>query len=145
MIAIDTNILIHAHREESPKHHQAKTALQQLINQGDIFIPVFCVGEFLRVITHPKLFAPAHTPAQATSSLSGLLAIHGVHVLKAQDTFPSILFALMVENEIKGNLVFDALIAAVLIESGIKSLLSEDRDFKRFREIKCISLQDLTL
>ena len=66
MIAVDTNVLIHAHREESPKHRAALGRLEALAGSGEAWgIPVFCLGEFLRLVTHER--------AQAFSGDFGLI------------------------------------------------------------------------
>ena len=56
MIAVDTNILVYAHREESPWHDAATSALSGL--SGEWAIPWPCVHEFLAIVTHPKIFDP---------------------------------------------------------------------------------------
>ena len=59
MIAVDTNVLVYAHREELPQHQQARARLVELAEGPALWgIPVFCLGEFLRVVTHPCLFDP---------------------------------------------------------------------------------------
>jgi predicted nucleic acid-binding protein len=106
---VDTNILVYAHRAELPKHAAAKRRLLELAEGAAAWaIPVFCVGEFLRVITHPRLFDPPHTAAEACAAVA---------VLDAGAV---------------GNLVFDAQVVALCRESGVASLLTEDRDFDRF-------------
>jgi len=62
VIAVDTNILVYAHREELALHQRARTALQQMAEDVEPWVlPVFCVAEFLRVVTHPRLFDPPST------------------------------------------------------------------------------------
>lgn len=66
MIAVGTNILVYAHREELPQHRNARTRLAELAEGNAPWaIPVFCLGEFLGVVTHPRLFDPPHTIAEA--------------------------------------------------------------------------------
>lgn len=59
MIAVDTNVLIYAHREEMPYHSQALAWLRHLAEGQEPWVtPVFCLGEFIRVVTHPRVFDP---------------------------------------------------------------------------------------
>ncbi|MYF07028.1 MAG: type II toxin-antitoxin system VapC family toxin [Rhodospirillaceae bacterium] len=79
MIAVDTNVLIHAHRKESPKHRAALERLEALAGSGEAWgIPVFCLGEFLRLVTHRRLFDPPHSAAEACEALARLLSADNV-------------------------------------------------------------------
>lgn len=134
MIAVDTNVLVYAHRQELRKHRGARQRLVALAEgRATWAIPVFCLGEFLRVITHRRLFDPPHTPAEATDALSRLLESPSVSVLTPGPEFSSFLVEAVREAEASGNLVFDAQIVAVCREAGVTALLTEDRDFDRFR------------
>ena len=133
MIAVDTNILVHAHRSESPKHTAALTALTALAEGSEPWaIPVFCLGEFLRLVTHPKLFSPPHSPDEAATAVERLLASPSAVVLAPGARYPALLLEAVRAGAVKGNLVFDAQIVAVCRESGVRDLLTEDRDFARF-------------
>jgi len=133
LIAVDTNILVHAHRAESPKHRPALAALTELAVGAERWaIPVFCLGEFLRLVTHPKLFSPPHSPDEAATAVERLLDSPSLIVLSPGDRYPELLLAAMRSAEVKGNLVFDAQIVALCREAGGCELLTEDRDFARF-------------
>jgi toxin-antitoxin system PIN domain toxin len=134
MIAVDTNVLVYAHREELPQHRSAYAKLVELA-EGDALwgIPVFCVGEFVRVITHPRLFDPPYGADEACRALDRLLASPTVRVLHPGPAFVARLSEAVREADAVGNLVFDAQIVAVCRESGVTRLLTEDRDFTRFR------------
>ena len=135
MIAVDTNVLVHAHREESPKHGMAHARVVALAESAAGWaIPVFCIGEFVRVITHPKLFEPPHTAEEACEALSRLLASPSASVLCPGPDYPALFAEAVREANAVGNLVFDAQIVALCRESGVSRLLSEDRDFDRFKE-----------
>lgn len=133
MTAVDTNILVYAHREEFRQHAAARRRLTALA-EGDVpwALPVFCLGEFLRVITHPRLFDPPHTVDEACEALARLLASPTVRVLSPGERFWPLLAQVVREAETAGNLVFDAQIVAVCRESGVSALLTADRDFDRF-------------
>ena len=133
MIAVDTNVLIHAHREESPKHRAALARLAALAGSGEAWgVPVFCLGEFLRLVTHRRLFDPPYSAAEACEALTRLLAVGNVSVLMPGPGYPDRLREAVLEAGAAGNLVFDAQIAALCRDRGVSALLTEDRDFERF-------------
>jgi hypothetical protein len=142
VIAVDTNILIYANREESVLHGAALKTLRLLAEGDEAWaIPVFCIGEFLRVVSHDRLFDPPTPVAHALDSLESLLASPSVRLLTPGDHYLRLLRSLTEESGVRGNLIFDAQIAAVCLENGASMLLTEDRDFARFRNLKPISLQ----
>lgn len=94
-------------------------------------VPVFCVGEFLRVVTHRRLFDPPFTPAEAVEAMQRVFASPSLRVLMPGEHFVALLADAMREAEVSGNLVFDAQIVALCREAGV-SELTEDRDFARF-------------
>ena len=134
MIAVDTNVLVYAHREGLPKHRAARQALTDLA-EGTVpwALPVFCLGEFLRVVTHPRLFDPPYDPEEASEALARVLHSPSVRVLIPGEAYPDLLLQAVRESEVTGNLVFDAQIVALCREAGVTALLTEDRDFARFR------------
>ncbi len=137
MIAVDTNVLVHAHREESPKHTAALKRLELLsCSPGPWSVPVFCIGEFLRVVTHPRLFDPPHTAVEACGALAQLLSPGNAVVLRPGPEYPARLMDAVREVGAVGNLIFDAQIVALCRECEVTALLTEDRDFDRFEEFR---------
>ena len=133
MIAVDTNVLVHAHREESPKHTAAHARIVGLAESRSRWgIPVFCLGEFVRVVSHPRLFDPPYSAHEACDALARLLASPSLTVLYPGADYPTLLAEAIREANAIGNLVFDAQIVALCRESGVSRLLTEDRDFDRF-------------
>jgi hypothetical protein len=106
--------------------------------EGDALwgIPVFCLGEFLRVITHPRLFDPPHRVDEACEALERLLASPSVRVLHSGERFWPLLAEDARGADARGNLAFDAQIAALCRETGVSALLTEDRDFARFQGLR---------
>lgn len=132
MIACDTNVLVYAHREEFPLHRAALERLRELAEGlAPWGVPVFCLGEFLRVTTHRKILTPPSTLDQALSFLAGIAASPTFRCLLPDATFPSSLEEVVRGAGAAGNLAFDAQIAAVCSLHGA-TLLTADRDFARF-------------
>jgi toxin-antitoxin system PIN domain toxin len=143
VIAIDTNIMVYAHRKELPKHKLAYDWLQHLAEGNTPWgLPVFCLGEFLRVVTHPRVLQPPSTLEQALSALDGLLKSPTLRVLSPGPRYPQLFREAALSGDARGNLAHDAQIAAVCIEHGALSLLTLDRDFSRFRPIRVVSLDE---
>lgn len=141
MIAVDTNVLVRAHRRELPLHEQALARLRQLVEGGLPWaLPVFCVAEFVRVVTHPKVFDPPSTLGEALGALEGLLASANLQILSPGPRHPAVLLRLLREGDARGNLAFDAQIAAVCLEHGALDLLTLDRDFDRFKDLRTAAL-----
>ena len=96
---------------------------------------MFYIGEFVRVITHPRQFDPPHSAEEACEALSRLLASPSASILNPGPDYPALFAEAVREANAVANLVFDAQIVALCRESGVSRLLSKDRDFDRFREL----------
>jgi toxin-antitoxin system PIN domain toxin len=133
VIAVDTNVLVYAHREELAPHRRARSRLIELA-QGDALwaIPVFCLTEFARVATHPRVFDPPYTVSEIRSAIERLLASPSLMLLHPGERFTGLFLDALQESSATGNLVCDAQIVAVCREHGVTALLTEDRDFARF-------------
>ena len=141
MIAVDTNILLYADREETPQHRAALRALRRLAEGHEAWaIPIQCVGEFLRVVSHDRVFQPPTPIGEALASIETLLASPAARLLLPGNRYLQILRVVIARSGVRGNLVFDAQIAAVCLEHGATTLLTEDRDFTRFQGLKPLSL-----
>lgn len=141
MIAVDTNILVYARRQELPLHPKALKALRAKAEGNEPWgIPVFCIGEFLRVVTHPKVFDPPTSLSAALEAIAIILESPSVRILSPGEQFIEFLTQICMEGKAEGNLIFDAQIVAVLRENGVDTLLTEDRDFLRFSHLQVITL-----
>ncbi|HZI98486.1 MAG TPA: TA system VapC family ribonuclease toxin [Actinomycetales bacterium] len=133
MIAVDTNILVYAHRREMAQHQRANRALAELAEGDELWaLPVFVIGEFLRVVTRPGYFHPPTTRDVAVGTIDSILASPTVRVLHPGRRYWRLLLEALDEGDAKGNLVLDAELVAVCREHGVTTVLSEDRDFRRF-------------
>jgi uncharacterized protein len=141
VIVVDTNVLVYAHREELAQHRRARARLVELAEGAARWaIPVFCLGEFLRIVTHSRLFDPPFGIEDACAALRRVLDSPSLVVLMPGDRFWPLLAAAVKEADASGNLVFDAQIVALCREAGASALLTEDRDFDRFRGFRTLRL-----
>lgn len=137
MIAVDTNVLVYAHRAEMDLHASAAARLSALAEGDELWaLPVFCVTEFLRVVTHPRVFNPPSTADQALRFIEELRASPTCEVALPETGFLDRLGTAVRESGARGNVVFDAQIAALCGEHGITAILTNDHDFERFPRLE---------
>ncbi len=133
MIALDTNILVYAHRRDAEWHRPAADLIKSLaegINQWAIAWP--SIHEFLAIVTHRKIYAPPSTLEQAVSQVDAWLASPSIVLLSESDNHWSTLQSLLTKGQVNGPLVHDARIAALCLTHGVTEFLTADRDFSRF-------------
>lgn len=140
MIAIDTNILVYAHREEMTFHSQAVEVLKSLHRAGKAWlVPLHCLVECYAVITNPRIFQPASSAADALAFLGDVLAMKGCTIGHDRESTWSRLHSLIREGGVAGPFVHDARIAAVCIDYAVDELWSADRSFSRFPQLKVVN------
>jgi len=133
LIAVDTNILVYAHRSDVPHHGRALAKLRDLAEGNEAWaIPVFCLTEFMRVVSHPRVFESPTPAVEAVAAVDALFDSPSCRVLRPGARFWPLLRDAIGDGAASGNLVFDAQIVAVCLEHGARTLLTEDRDFARF-------------
>lgn len=142
MIAVDTNILVYAHREETPLHPAALDRLRSLAEGSTPWaLPIFCLGELVRVVTHARIFTPATGLDTALAFLDQMLGSPSVRLLLPGATFAARFAEACREGSVQGNLAFDAQVVAVCREHGVAEILTEDRDFARFGSPRPVRLR----
>lgn len=133
MIAVDTNLLVYAHREDSDWHEAAAGCLERLATAREPWaIPWPCVHEFLAIATHPRIFAPPSPLNVALEQVEAWLESPALVVLAETQGYWPALRATLVEGRIGGPLVHDARVAALCRLHGVRELWTVDRDFSRF-------------
>lgn len=137
MIAVDTNILVYAHREDSPHHARAREALRELASGGRRWaVPWPCVHEFLAIVTHPRVFVPPSGTTDAVAAMSDLFGLADVRALGETTRHLEILAGLLAGSRVAGPKVHDARIAAICLGHGVDELWTADRDFSFFPELR---------
>lgn len=133
MIAVDTNLLVYAHREDSPWHAAAYARVAELAEGRDPWaIPWPCVHEFLAIVTHPRIYAPPTPLANALDQVDAWLESPSVALLAEAEGYWPELKALLHDGRIAGPQVHDARVAALCRLHGVRELWTADRDFGRF-------------
>ncbi len=136
-----TPALNYANRSKFAEHVAARKLLAGLAEGSELWaLPVFWLGEFLRVVTHPAILKPPSDVPAAKRSFEALLDPPTVRVLSRGDRFPPLLLQTVADAKATGTLVFDAQVVAVCRENGVETIRSNDRDLLRFQGIKARSL-----
>ena len=137
MIAVDTNILVYAHREDSAWHDAAYACLLALAQGRDAWaIPWPCVHEFLAIVTHPRIFSPPTPLQKALDQVQAWMDSPSLVLLSEAEDHWQHLQTLLRSSRATGPKVHDARVAALCIANGITELWTADRDFSRFQALK---------
>jgi toxin-antitoxin system PIN domain toxin len=133
VIAVDTNILVYAHREDSAWHQPASDALTTLAeDRGAWAIPWPCLHEFLAIVTHPKIYRRATPLATAIDQIDAWRESPSLVLLAETDSYWDVLRQALSGGRVAGTAVHDARIAAICLAHGVRELWTHDRDFGRF-------------
>ncbi|MCZ6663735.1 MAG: PIN domain-containing protein [Gammaproteobacteria bacterium] len=137
MIAVDTNILVYAHRRDSAWNEPAYARMAELSEGRALWaIPWPCIHEFLSIVTHPRIYDPPSTIAEAISQVDAWLESPTLELLGESDDHWSALQNQLTSGKVRGSLVHDARVVALCITNGVSELLTADRDFGRFSGLK---------
>jgi toxin-antitoxin system PIN domain toxin len=138
--AIDTNVLVYAEITSTQHHRQARQLLTQLAESAVPWaLPWPCIYEFLRVVTHPRVFHPPVPLEIAVADLKAITDSPSILLLSETDRHLELMTLLAKEAGVSGNLIHDAHIAALCLEHGVTELISADRDFLRFKSLKIVN------
>jgi toxin-antitoxin system PIN domain toxin len=133
VIAVDTNLLVYAHREEAPWHDAAYARITELAEGRSAWaIPWSCLHEFLAIVTHPRIYAPPTPLAAVVDQVEAWLESPSLTLLAESECYWPALRTALQEGRIAGPLVHDARVAALCRMHGVRELWSADRDFSRF-------------
>jgi toxin-antitoxin system PIN domain toxin len=134
VIAVDTNLLVYAHREDSPWHEQAYLAVAALAGGRETWgLPWPCVHEFLAIVTHPRIFDPPSTGDQALRQVQAWLESPTLMLLGESKGYWAHLENELQRSKATGPRVHDARIAALCRFHRVRELWTADRDFSRFK------------
>lgn len=133
MRAIDTNVLVFAEIVSSPQHGLAREVLREFVEGASAWaIPWPCIYEFLRVVTHPRVYHPPAPMDLVLDDLRSVLASPSLILLSETPRHAEVMDEIVRDSGVTGNLVHDAHIAALCIEHGVTEIFTGDRDFRRF-------------
>ena len=129
----DVNVLLYASDTSSPVHAAALGFLEKAAGGGDLL----CLGwptlmSYLRMATHPRIFASPLTPAEALDNVEALAGLPHARLLAEEPGFLEVYREVTGSFPVRGNLVPDAHLAALLKQHGVRTLFTRDTDFRKF-------------
>lgn len=140
MIAIDTNILVYAHRAESDFHANAADCVCDCAEGSRPWaLPWPCVHEFIAIVTHPNVFKPPTSLAGALDQVDAWLESPSVVLLAEGTAHWAQLRAMLEQGQVVGPRVHDARVAALCLSNGVRELWTADRDFSRFPSLRVVN------
>jgi uncharacterized protein len=133
VIAVDSNLLVYAHREDSTWHEAAYARIAQLAEgRAPWAIPWPCIHEFLAIVTHPRIYSPPTPLKNAIDQVEAWLESPTLVMLSESPDYWSLLRSVLQGSRVSGPQVHDARIAAICQQHGVSELWTVDRDFGRF-------------
>lgn len=130
MIAVDTNLLVYAHRRATAEHRAAQRALERAAaGETGWGIALPSLGEFWSIVTHPGAAGRPSTSTQATDFIQALMRDGGAQVWHPGTGFGERLLQLATDLEVSGVRIFDLQIALISFENGARQIWTHDRNF----------------
>jgi toxin-antitoxin system PIN domain toxin len=132
MILFDVNVLVYAHREDALNHAAFKRWVEQEINGDAAYgLSDLVVSGFLRVVTHARIFAQPSPIKKAMEFVRVIRERENCVLISPGPRHWEIFTSFCESLDLKGNLVPDAYLAAIAVESGC-TWMTTDRDYARF-------------
>lgn len=137
MIAVDTNLLVYAHRQDAPLHAAAYRNLAGLAEGPRPWaIPWPCIHEFIGVVTHPRVYMPPTPLDEALDQVAAWVESPSLVLLSETEMYWRRLRRTLEVGRVSGPAIHDARIAAICLHHGVTELWTADRDFSRFPDLK---------
>jgi uncharacterized protein len=137
VIAVDTNILIYAHRVDAPWHGIARPQIASLAESNVPWaIPWPCLHEFIAIVTHPRIYALPTPLDRAFEQIDRWTQSPRIRLIGESQVHLNELKSLALSARISGPKIHDAKVAAICLQHGVSELWTADRDFSRFPSLK---------
>ena len=131
--SLDVNILLYSSDASSPFHAKAKSFLESCMSRSDVlYLSWPTIMSYLRIATHPSIFDEPLTPEEAMANVETLINLPNSRCLAEEEGFWETWRSVTRETAVRGNLVPDAHLAALLRFHGVRRLYTHDRDYRRF-------------
>ena len=135
--SLDVNVLLYASDRSSDRHEAARQFLETCAGHPEVLCLTWpTLMAYVRIATHPRIFAAPLSPDEALGNLGALLALPHARVISEQDGFMDAYRHVTANMSVRGNLVPDAHVAAILFQNGVRTLFSNDRDFRKFESLE---------
>jgi predicted nucleic acid-binding protein len=133
MIALDTNILVHAHRKDASLHNEAASCLRRLAEEPRAWSICFhSLIEFYGIVSHPKIWDQPTSPTQVEDQITAWRESPSLRILVESADDIKKLMVIAKTAKVVGPMIHDARIASCCLVNGVRELWTVDRDFSRF-------------
>jgi toxin-antitoxin system PIN domain toxin len=134
--SIDVNLLLYASDRSSDRHAASRQFLERCAGRPDVLCLAWpTLMAYLRIATHPRIFDTPLTPDEALGNVAALLALPQVRAVSELEGFLGAYRHVSSNLPVRGNLVPDTQLAAILFQHGVRTLYSNDRDFRKFESL----------
>jgi len=135
--SLDANVLLYASDRSSDRHECARRFVETCAAGPEILCLTWpTLMSYLRIATHPRIFAAPLTPDEALGNVAALIGLPHVRVVSELDGFLDAYRRVAGDMAVRGNLVPDAHLAAILLQHGVRTLYTNDRDFRKFESLE---------
>jgi toxin-antitoxin system PIN domain toxin len=135
--SLDVNVLLYASDRSSDRHLRARRFVEACAAGPEILCLTWpTLMSYLRIATHPRIFTAPLSPHEALGNVSALIKLPHVRAISELDGFIDAYKHVTDETSVRGNLVPDAHVAAILFQHGVRTLYSNDRDFRKFSSLE---------
>jgi uncharacterized protein len=137
MTAVDTNLLVYAHRRDAEWHVPAERVVRGLAEGLDPWaIPWPCIHEFLAITTHPRIFRTPTPLETALDQVDAWLESPSLSLIGEREDYWAVLRRMVTGGRVDGPRVHDARVAALCLSHAVRELWTADRDFSRFPTLR---------
>lgn len=134
--SLDANVLLFASDRTSDRYAAAHAFLASCAASPEVLCLTWpTLMAYVRIATHPSIFAAPLTPEEALANVNALLALPQTRVVCEQDAFMETYLHVTAGTPVRGNLVPDAHVAAILFQNGVRTIYTNDRDFRKFESL----------
>jgi toxin-antitoxin system PIN domain toxin len=136
-VTLDANVLLYASDEGSPFHERARRFLEGVAaGPGIVYLFWPTLMAYLRLATHPAVFDRPLAPERAQANVETLVSLPHVQTPGEQERFWDVYRRVSDDVGARGNLVPDAHLASLMIQNGVRTMWTHDRDYRKFTGIE---------
>jgi uncharacterized protein len=134
--SVDVNVLLYASDRSSRHFEAARQFLDSCVTGPELLCLAWpTLMSYVRIATHPRIFTTPLSPAEAVGNVDALLGLPQVRAVSERENFLEAFAHVATGVTVRGNLVPDAHVAAILFQHGVRTLYSNDRDFMKFESL----------
>ena len=135
--SLDVNVLLYASDRSSDRHLRARRFVEVCAAGPEILCLTWpTLMSYLRIATHPRIFTAPLSPDEALGNVSAIIRLPHVRAVSELDGFIDAYKHVTDETSVRGNLVPEAHVATILFQHGVRTLYSNDRDFRKFPSLE---------